>query len=816
MSIKTLTPTNLLSLAAAPTIPTLSTGDTYFDTTLGVRTYNGSSWVSSGYSTVTLGSTALTSGSTVTTVAGLTLTTPTINGAALSGTFSGNPTFSGATTFYNDITVSSITVGHGTGGDVQTFVFGRAALNRNLNGLSNIAIGDQVLYYSNTQATGSITVTSGGSGYTNGTYTNVTMTYVSGTAFSTYPVVTIVVSGGSVTSATITGTGFTAGTGVNASTVLSATAASIGGTGSGFTGTVVTVVFADGNVAIGQSAVYSKMGGSYNTVIGYNALSNATRISNTVAIGANAGAATLTGGNSVFIGYNAGAAETLSNKLYISNSSTSTPLIYGDFSTPALTINGSLTATGTLTTNLTTAGYVTTTSGGVIGSVATIPNAGLTNNSVTIGSTSVALGTTAATIAGLTLTTPTINGLTSTDSTDLTKKLIYSVAGNTTGVTGTLATAFTTAKTITFPDVTGTVALTNNSFFIGTQSIALNQGTGTVTALPGVTSVNGTTIPAAATLLTSASTVFGGITPTALATGFSLAGGTTSKTLTVSNTLTLAGTDTSTLNIGAGGTLGTAAFTASTAYLAAGVTSLPLVTSVNGTSIPASGTLALTNQAFFIGTQSIAINQGSGTITALPGVTSVNGTTIPAAATLLTSASTASALTSFGTSPSLTTPTATSPAITASSAATVGTKITGFASQTADLLQIIASGPTVLASTTAAGIEVIQQPTPTAVNATATLTIAQLLTLIITATGTVANSMTLPTGTLMDAGFNAIATNQAFDWSIINTGSSAGAVTVLAGTAHTIVGSATVAITTSGRFRSRRTAATTWVTYRIA
>ena len=32
------------------------------------------------------------------------------------------------------------------------------------------------------------------------------------------------------------------------------------------------------------------------------------------------------------------------------------------------------------------------------------------------------------------------------------------------------------------------------------------------------------------------------------------------KTLTVSNTLTLAGTDSSTLNIGAGGTLGTAAF----------------------------------------------------------------------------------------------------------------------------------------------------------------------------------------------------------------------------------------------------------------
>lgn len=47
------------------------------------------------------------------------------------------------------------------------------------------------------------------------------------------------------------------------------------------------------------------------------------------------------------------------------------------------------------------------------------------------------------------------------------------------------------------------------------------------------------------------------------------------KTFTVSNTLTIAGTDGSTLNVGAGGTLGTAAYTASTAYApAAGSTSI--------------------------------------------------------------------------------------------------------------------------------------------------------------------------------------------------------------------------------------------------
>ena len=62
---------------------------------------------------------------------------------------------------------------------------------------------------------------------------------------------------------------------------------------------------------------------------------------------------------------------------------------------------------------------------------------------------------------------------------------------------------------------------------------------------------------------------YNGLTLTANTTGFTLAGGTTAKTFTVANTLTLAGTDASTLNIGGGGTLGSAAFTASSAYATA-------------------------------------------------------------------------------------------------------------------------------------------------------------------------------------------------------------------------------------------------------
>lgn len=108
------------------------------------------------------------------------------------------------------------------------------------------------------------------------------------------------------------------------------------------------------------------------------------------------------------------------------------------------------------------------------------------------------------------------------------------------------------------------------------------------------------------------------------------------------------------------------------------------------------------------------------------------------------------------------------------------------------------------------------QPPPPAKSAAATLTIAELLTRLIVTSGTAAISLTLPTGTLTDAGLvPAFAVNDCFDWNLINTATSLGAVTMVAGTAHTIVGSPTVAIGTSGGFRTRKTAANTFVTYRL-
>lgn len=102
---------------------------------------------------------------------------------------------------------------------------------------------------------------------------------------------------------------------------------------------------------------------------------------------------------------------------------------------------------------------------------------------------------------------------------------------------------------------------------------------------------------------------------------------------------------------------------------------------------------------------------------------------------------------------------------------------------------------------------------PAAVNATATLTIAQLLSGIITSTTAAAVTGTLPTGTLADAA-GETEIDEGFEWAVINTGG-ANAFTVQAGTDHTLVGSGTVAASSSARFVTRKTAANTFVTYRV-
>lgn len=105
------------------------------------------------------------------------------------------------------------------------------------------------------------------------------------------------------------------------------------------------------------------------------------------------------------------------------------------------------------------------------------------------------------------------------------------------------------------------------------------------------------------------------------------------------------------------------------------------------------------------------------------------------------------------------------------------------------------------------------QGAPNAVNATATLTDAQMLGGIITSTTAAAVAATVRTGTQLDAA-SEFAVNDSFDLAVINTGG-ANAWTLTAATGITIVGAAAVAASSSGIFRFRKTAANTFVAYRI-
>ena len=113
------------------------------------------------------------------------------------------------------------------------------------------------------------------------------------------------------------------------------------------------------NSFFGSSAGYYNSEGSENTFIGYLAgNSNSTATGNTFVglsagcnnttghyntfIGRLSGLYNTTGSFNVFLGNRAGYNETGSFKLYIDNSSTSNPLIWGDFSSDILTVHGKL------------------------------------------------------------------------------------------------------------------------------------------------------------------------------------------------------------------------------------------------------------------------------------------------------------------------------------------------------------------------------------------------------------------------------------------------------------------------------------------
>jgi hypothetical protein len=127
------------------------------------------------------------------------------------------------------------------------------------------------------------------------------------------------------------------------------------------------------NTATGYRAHYSNTIGNWNTSIGFHANYYNQEGSNNTMIGNEAGKGVSEHNKSgnVFIGNQAGYNETGDNKLYIENSSSSSPLIGGDFSTNrvgintgspnnTLDVNGTVEMTGFLLSTSPSTGYVLT------------------------------------------------------------------------------------------------------------------------------------------------------------------------------------------------------------------------------------------------------------------------------------------------------------------------------------------------------------------------------------------------------------------------------------------------------------------------
>ena len=78
-------------------------------------------------------------------------------------------------------------------------------------------------------------------------------------------------------------------------------------------------------------------------------------------------------------------------------------------------------------------------------------------------------------------------------------------------------------------------------------------------------------------------------------------------------------------------------------------------------------------------------------------------------------------------------------------------------------------------------------------------------------------ALTLPTAAVLEPALGITTDNKWFEWSLINLGATSRTITLTAAAeTHDIVGKATVAISTSARFRTIRVSSISYITYRIA
>ncbi len=392
-------------------------------------------------------------------------------GASYGVSGTGNVALTSNPVFATDITVNGITVGRGDGNVATNTALGVDAIGvfgmpENAN---NVAIGTNALKNIGATIAG-LTDLTGGSGYTDGTYYNIPLSYLSGTpiiAGGTYPSVDVQVIGGSVSITDLTNGGFGW---TNTTTVFQYVGGALGA-GSGFTCQINGLLAAMNNTAIGYNAASNLLLANKGIYIGVNAQS--------ISPGNNAQREIVIGSDTVGNGdltVTIGSPGT-TNTYLRGNVSGDTFIGAGSFTT--LSASGACSLTGTVSGTLliggtngsATAGTITLgqATGTCSVNVATGSTAGSRTKIVNIGTNGLAGSTTNINLGSTTGTSTTIlNGivrpiaLTASQAvfTDASKNLV-SVA-----TTGTGSVVLSAS-----PTLTGTVQLPNSSFVSGTSTI---------------------------------------------------------------------------------------------------------------------------------------------------------------------------------------------------------------------------------------------------------------------------------------------------------------------------------------------------------
>ena len=192
----------------------------------------------------------------------------------------GTSSLSNNTTGNNNISVGNCNLNSNTAG-ANNISLGNSTLRANVLGQNNIGIGNSSLTNS---TTGVLTLgaISGGSNYTPGIYTGVSLTRLSGSTPTALPIADVTIVNGTVVSVNIVnnGAGF-----IDNTTVFTAPSSAIGNTGSGFCVPVSSLVSGNENIGIGYSSLYSNKIGSHNVGIGTSSLYSNTSGNNNIGSG---------------------------------------------------------------------------------------------------------------------------------------------------------------------------------------------------------------------------------------------------------------------------------------------------------------------------------------------------------------------------------------------------------------------------------------------------------------------------------------------------------------------------------------------------